>query len=111
MNVWDLKLRAGSDLRLVPPGGHNALLVVLQGRVLVNAAETVDPDEVALFERSNGEISVQAERDAAMLVLTGEPLDEPIVGYGPFVMNTRAEIHQAYADFQRGKFAAVTTGS
>jgi quercetin 2,3-dioxygenase len=77
---------------------------VLKGRALVNGAEPVDPDEVALFERGEEEISIRAERDAALLVLTGEPLNEPVVGYGPFVMNTREEIHQAYADFQQGRF-------
>jgi redox-sensitive bicupin YhaK (pirin superfamily) len=107
MNVWDLKLRAGSTVRLAPPGSHNVALVVLKGRALINADEAVDQDEVALFERSEGEIDVRAERDAAMLVLTGEPLNEPIVGYGPFVMNTREEIHQAYADFQRGRFGTT----
>jgi len=104
MNVWDVRLRAGGDVRLALPGSHNALLVVLKGRALVNGAEPVDPDEVALFERGEEEISIRAERDAALLVLTGEPLNEPVVGYGPFVMNTREEIHQAYADFQRGRF-------
>jgi redox-sensitive bicupin YhaK (pirin superfamily) len=104
MNVWDVRLRAGGDVRLALPGSHNGLLVVLKGRALVNGAEPVDPDEVALFERGEEEISIRAERDAALLVLTGEPLNEPVVGYGPFVMNTREEIHQAYADFQQGRF-------
>lgn len=110
MNVWDLHLHAGSEVELAIPASHNLVLPVLKGIVTVNGLETVNADEVALFDRGDGTLNIRADRDTVALVLTGEPLNEPIVGYGPFVMNSREEIHQAYADFQRGRFAAVPTG-
>jgi redox-sensitive bicupin YhaK (pirin superfamily) len=107
MNVWDLHLHAGGEVALPVPALHNLVLPILKGRVSVNGSETVNADEVALFDRDDGMLKIQADRDSIALVLTGEPLNEPIVGYGPFVMNSREEIHQAYADFQRGKFGDV----
>ncbi|HET9663712.1 MAG TPA: pirin family protein [Burkholderiales bacterium] len=105
MNVWDVRLRAAGSINLTLPGSHNASLVVLKGKVLINAAETVNRDEVVLFERAHGDISLHAELDSIVLVLTGEPLNEPIAGYGPFVMNTHEEIQQAFVDYHAGRFA------
>lgn len=105
MNVWDMHLRAAGNINLRLPESHNASLVVLKGKVLINAAATVVGDEVALFERAHGDIRLHAEPDSIVLVLTGEPLNEPIAGYGPFVMNTREEIEQAFADYHAGRFA------
>ena len=105
MNVWDVHLRAAGNINLTLPGSHNASLVVLKGKVLINAAEAVNRDEVVLFERAHGDISLHAELDSIVLVLTGEPLNEPIAGHGPFVMNTREEIQQAFADYHAGRFA------
>jgi quercetin 2,3-dioxygenase len=106
MNVWDLHLDAGANGELAIPGSHNLVLPVLKGSK-VNGTETVNADEVALFDRGDGMLRLHADGAAVLLVLTGEPLNEPIVGYGPFVMNSREEIHQAYADFQRGRFGAA----
>lgn len=103
MNVWDLRLNAGSRIMLSPPGGHTLALVVLQGTVLINDAETANVDEVAVFEQSPGDIAIAASTEAKVLLLSGEPLNEPIVGHGPFVMNTTDEIRQAFVDFQRGR--------
>ena len=105
INVWDLRLKAGASVRLAVPGTHNLALVVLKGKVRVNDEENAAADEVVLFERADGDITVQAESDATLLVLIGEPLDEPIAAYGPFVMNTREEIQQAFADYHAGRFA------
>jgi redox-sensitive bicupin YhaK (pirin superfamily) len=80
------------------------LLFVLKGRVLVNGTEPVGTAELAMFEREGRDIALEAEEETTVLVLSGEPIDEPVVGYGPFVMNTRAEIGQAMADFQAGRF-------
>jgi len=63
--------------------------------------------QLALFERDGSSIRLEANNDAVLLVLSGEPIDEPIVGHGPFVMNTDAEIHQAFVDFQSGKFGRM----
>jgi redox-sensitive bicupin YhaK (pirin superfamily) len=59
------------------------------------------------MDREDGEVLIEASSDAALLVLSGEPLDEPVVGYGPFVMNTEQEIHQAIRDFNAGKFGRI----
>ena len=77
---------------------------MLQGSVAVNGDETVSAGELALFERAGEQVVLEAVADSIVLVMSGRPIDEPIVGYGPFVMNTRAEIDQAMADFQAGRF-------
>jgi hypothetical protein len=105
INVWDLRLDAAANVSLAVPEAHNLALVVLKGKVRINDSETAEPDEVVIFERDNGDVTVHAERDATVLVLSGEPLNEPIAGYGPFVMNTREEIQQAFADYHAGRFA------
>lgn len=108
MNVWDLRLKAGGRTVLSPPGGHTLALVVLQGTVLINDAETANVDEVAVFVRGAGDIAIAAGTDAKVLLLSGEPLNEPIAGHGPFVMNTTDEIRQAFVDFQRGRLGTPT---
>lgn len=105
INVWDVRLNRDADLTLDLPEGHTAMLVALDGRVTVNRAEKAGEGEVVLLDRAGGAVAVHAESDAGLLVLTGEPIDEPIVGYGPFVMNSEAEIRTAIDDFNSGRFA------
>jgi redox-sensitive bicupin YhaK (pirin superfamily) len=104
INVWDVRLARDADVELDLPEGHTALLVVLSGRVTVNGAEAAGAAEVLLLNREGAGARVRAEADSDILVLTGEPIDEPIAGYGPFVMNTEAEIRQAIDDFNSGRF-------
>jgi len=87
--------------------GRNTALVVLRGTVQVNGQELVRQGQLALFERNGDQLSLEANNDAVVLLLSGEPIDEPIVGHGPFVMNTEQEIHQAFADFQSGRFGQM----
>jgi len=105
INVWDLRLTRDADLTLPLPEGHTAMLVVLSGHVTVNGGQQAGEAEVVLLSREGGDVSIHADGDAMLLVLTGEPIDEPIVGYGPFVMNTEEEIRQAIDDFNSGRFA------
>ena len=104
VNLWDLRLTAGNRTTLTLPDGDTTILLVLQGRVAVNGDETVSAGELALFERAGEQVVLEAGADSIVLAMGGQPIDEPIVGYGPFVMNTRAEIGQAMADFQAGRF-------
>jgi redox-sensitive bicupin YhaK (pirin superfamily) len=107
VNVWDVRLNGGADATLDLVEGHTAMLVVLSGHVTVNGAEPVGEAEIVLFDPAGTTATVHADGDATLLVLTGEPIDEPIVGIGPFVMNSEAEIRQAFEDFNNGKFGAM----
>ena len=107
INIWDVRLNRDKTATFAPPGGHTAAMVVLNGTVLVNGDEIVRGSQLVWFDRSGGEIVVEANNDATILVLTGAPIDEPVVAQGPFVMNTVGEIKQAMLDFQRGTFGTV----
>lgn len=108
MDVLDVQLKAGKSLRLSGAQGRNAALVVLRGTVRVNAEKSVGAAELVLFERDGDQVLIEADSDAMLLWLSGEPLDEPIVGYGPFVMNSEAEIVQAFEDFHAGRFGQMS---
>lgn len=109
INVWDLRLAAGADVNLPLPEGHTVIVAVLAGHVTVEDAHPLGAAEVVLLGREGGDVAIHADGEAKVLILTGEPIDEPIVGYGPFVMNSEAEIRQAVEDFENGRFAAATT--
>ncbi|TLT33276.1 pirin-like C-terminal cupin domain-containing protein, partial [Acinetobacter baumannii] len=107
LNVWDGKLVKGQKHTLYVPEGHTTLVVVLEGAVVVNDTNRLEGKTVAILSREGVEFSLNAEEDTKFLVLTGQPLNEPIEGYGPFVMNTKAEIMEAINDFNRGKFGSI----
>lgn len=107
INLWDLSLKADADLTLDLPKGHTALIVVLTGHVTVEENQHAGEAEVVLLDREGDEVRIHADGEAKLLILTGEPIDEPIVGYGPFVMNSEAEIRQAIDDFNSGRFVTV----
>ena len=108
MNVWDLRLEAGRHASLDLPEGHGAALFVLRGELRIAATHRVREAELAVFERQGRSLDFETRADSVVLLLSGEPLDEPIVGRGPFVMNSEDEIRQAYADFRAGHFGAFT---
>jgi len=107
INLWDLRLPAGASVDLRLPEGHTTALFALKGKALLNGTQTVGEAELALFERDGEEISVKAETVTTILVLGGKPIEEPVIGYGPFVMNTQQEIRQAIADYQEGRFGSI----
>jgi redox-sensitive bicupin YhaK (pirin superfamily) len=107
INVWDVRLKAGADVALDLPEGHTAMIVVLTGHVTINGGQEAGEAEMVLFDAAGAGANVRADGDAMLLVLTGEPIDEPIVGYGPFVMNSEAEIRQAIDDFNSGRFGTI----
>jgi len=107
INMWDLTLEPGADVALNVPEGHTAMVVVLKGTVMANGEDLLHDAEVACFDRHGQGFQLESNNDARLLVLTGEPINEPVVGHGPFVMNSEAEIHQAIADFQNGEFGRL----
>ncbi|MDO7899946.1 pirin family protein [Pseudomonas citrulli] len=107
IDVWDIRLHAGKTLTLDLVEGHNTALVVLRGSVQANGRERVEAGQLALFDRAGDQLSLHANHDAVVLLLSGEPIDEPIVGHGPFVMNSEQEIHQAFGDFHAGRFGQM----
>jgi redox-sensitive bicupin YhaK (pirin superfamily) len=111
MNVWDLRLTAGKKTRFSLNEGDTLALAVLHGAVKINDSEYASEARLVVFDRAGTDIGIEAESDATVLLLSGEPIDEPIVGYGPFVMNSRAEIVQAIDDFNSGKFGQLEATS
>ena len=107
INVWDVQLKRDASATFDLPEGHTVLLAVLSGHVTVNGTQQAGEAEVVLLAREGREVTIDADGDTTMLVLTGEPIDEPIVGYGPFVMNSQAEIRQAIEDFNKGHFGDI----
>ena len=81
---------------------------VLQGRAVINGAQAVGEAEIALLARKGERVALQAEEDTTILVLGGEPIEEPIARYGPFVMNTQAELAQAVEDYRAGKMGHLS---
>lgn len=107
MNVWDIRLNAGASASLSVPEGWTAGVVVLRGTVQVNGTDIARDAELVVLDTKGEEIQLDANNEAIVLLLSGEPIEEPIVGYGPFVMNTEEEIRQAMQDFQRGDFGQI----
>ncbi len=107
LDVWQLELTPGATTRIDLLPGRTALLVVQKGSVTVNNSEQVAGVALVLFAREGDYLTLTSEEDTTALLLSGEPIDEPIVGRGPFVMNTAEEIRQAVEDFQRGEMGRL----
>ena len=105
INMWDVRLNRDADITLPLPDGHTAILVVLTGHVTVNGTQEAGEAEMVLLSRDGGGVDIHADGDATLLVLTGEPINEPIFGHGPFVMNNEKETRQAIDDYNSGRFA------
>ena len=104
INLLNAKLKKGGKAIFTFPSNFNTAILVIEGDVTVNGNEKVATNHLALFKNEGEEFTIEASDDAVILILSGEPLNEPIFSHGPFVMNTREEIIQAFEDFNTGKF-------
>ena len=107
INLWDVNLRAGRSAELPLPDGHTTTVLILSGEVLVNGESKAGEGDLAIFARAGDGFTVEANTDTKLLVMDGEPFDEPVVGHGPFVMNSQAEIQQAFEDYQLGRMGKL----
>jgi len=107
MDVWDVRIRQGHSWRAAAHEGHTLALIVLHGTVLINGSAVAREGQLVHLDRDGVDVEIEANSDASVLWLSGEPIDEPVVGHGPFVMNTQAEIHEAISDFQSGQFGRM----
>lgn len=106
VNLWDVRLDAGAETTLEFPEGHTAMIAVLAGDISLGG-QRVGEAEIVRFNREGSTVALRAEADSILLVITGEPLDEPVFGYGPFVMTSEAEIREAIDDFNSGRFGQI----
>jgi redox-sensitive bicupin YhaK (pirin superfamily) len=106
VNLSDIKLNAGGEVSTSIPAGHNTALLVVNGAVEVNG-QAISEHNFVLFKNEGESITIRSAGKSVVLLLSGEPLNEPIVSHGPFVMNTQAEIREAIADFHEGKFGVL----
>lgn len=107
IQMWDLRFTSDRAFNLKVPDSDTTLLVVLKGTVRVNEAETISEASVGLFELEGESIRIDEAKGAIALLLSGEPINEPIVGQGPFVMNSAQEIRQAIVDYQTGQMGRL----
>lgn len=108
IHLWDLHLTAARPFDLAVPDGYTTALMVRTGAVRPYGAEPIQAAEVGLFDRAGDRVRIESAEDANALLLSGAPIEEPVVGRGPFVMNTAEEIRQAVADYQSGKLGRLS---
>lgn len=106
VNVFDIRIKKDGVTSVSLPGGFNTALLVVNGSVTVNDQKAAEHSFV-LFANDGEDITIKADEDSVLLLLSGEPLNEPIASYGPFVMNTQSEIVESIREFQAGKFGVL----
>jgi redox-sensitive bicupin YhaK (pirin superfamily) len=108
VTLLDVRLPANGKVDIELPDGYTTLVLVLKGRMLMNHTQTAGEADLAVFDRAGNRFSVAAEEAGQLLILAGEPIDEPVASYGPFVMNTEDEIRQAIQDYRSGRMGHLT---
>lgn len=104
INLYDVRLAAGGKVEFTFPSHQTAAILVMKGAATINAETNVEVHDFVLFRNSGERVAIEASAETQLLVLNGDPIGEPIVQYGPFVMNSPQEIQQAFRDFGAGKF-------
>ncbi len=104
VNLFNARIRKHGKAEFTMPSNFNTALLVIEGNITVNEKETVPADNFVLFRNDGEDFTLTAAEDSTVLIMSGEPINEPIAAHGPFVMNTRQEIIQAFNDFNEGKF-------
>lgn len=107
VNLLNVKLNKGTVANFSFPANYNTALLVIEGNITVNESELAPTNHFVVFQNNAEDFSIEATENAIVLVLSGEPINEPIATQGPFVMNTRAEIIQAIEDYNMGKFGYI----
>lgn len=108
INMLNAKLASGGSATFSFPSIHNTCILVIEGEVILNDTEDVPLDHLALFKNEGETFTIKASQDSIVLILSGEPINEPIAAHGPFVMNTREQIMEAFQDYELGKFGELT---
>ncbi|HTE40981.1 MAG TPA: pirin-like C-terminal cupin domain-containing protein, partial [Steroidobacteraceae bacterium] len=111
VNLFEVRLIASHAVSLNLQDGHTGALLVMKGEIAVNQSERAHETELVILRREGGTVTLAAKSDATIFVMSGEPIDEPIVGHGPFVMNSPKEIAKAIEDFHAGKFGNIPAGA
>jgi redox-sensitive bicupin YhaK (pirin superfamily) len=107
VQIYDVSLAPGGRARFDLEEGHTLALLVMKGEIRINGARSATTHDFVLFKRSGEQLELEASAEARILFLNGEPLAEPIVQYGPFVMNTESQIREAIVDYSNGKFGQL----
>lgn len=107
VNMLNAKLTSGGSATFSFPSNHNTCILVIEGEVILNDTEDVPLDHLALFKNEGESFTIKATQQSIVLILSGEPINEPIAAHGPFVMNTREQIMEAFQDYELGKFGEL----
>lgn len=107
VDVWDFHLKTGGAITVPAVQYRYVGLIVVHGEVILNGEQVITESELAILDKHGEEFTLEATKDSIVLYLSGEPINEPVVGYGPFVMNSREEIMQASLDYSHGRFGKM----
>jgi len=107
IEMYNIRIKKGADLTINLPDNFNTGILIIEGKVKVNGTQEAQVDHFVLFKNDGESITLNALEDSILLVLSGEPIHEPIAPYGPFLMNTKEELMQAFEDFNTGKFGVL----